>query len=615
MILQSAQVVGQGSLPSPINSQSPFRVVFFVDQSHSMKFSGCSTDLDGQNPTLNSDGSAIICNETDGNDVAGNRFTMIRSWLRNLAFYYAKSPNLVKVAVIPFGGGFFHNNILHNFNFISLNEAQDLVDKMETQQRNEHPSDVGQKKMGNTVPRPYLKSANSNIHTMIKNEMNSLKDQGAIDGSSFEYVMITDGMFKPVAELIKKAQDLAYCNTAIHADEFYYCNTLIPNNFELAFGKVADNDPDKIAADLKAIYDLPKIFEGSSMRLRLVRTQFNPNASFNNKNKNLLDLVSNKLRSEGIESPEIIVTNADIPFQLYGKMEDQLTYYIQNFYVIGQNSFVNEFGKLVSDSDGDGVSDSDEILKGWDPLAPRSAVSGNNGRCLDGIFKNFGCERISPCNKDLDLDGDGLNQCEEMTIGTNEKNPDTDGDSIPDFLEARGLGMNPKFNESSKSSAGDGMTDFQHFMSGVHTQVSLDSVSDQSKIKFQLKNFGKSPRVTSQGRTIFVMNYKLDIINLPLVPTQNVSQILNQSYIRPAVNASTAPIYLQDPRDQIGAQNHSANSNQFLFLVKMGTLEKPDVTYWLAQTQSLVYSAGSGMQAVDLNFELFHQLQLMKVVK
>jgi hypothetical protein len=65
-----------------------------------------------------------------------------------------------------------------------------------------------------------------------------------------------------------------------------------------------------------------------------------------------------------------------------------------------------------SDTDGDGLSDGDEVNKyHTDPLNP-------------------------------DTDGDGLSDGQEVKLGTNPLNPDTDGDGIPDGIEVK-LGTNP----------------------------------------------------------------------------------------------------------------------------------------------------------------------------
>jgi len=85
----------------------------------------------------------------------------------------------------------------------------------------------------------------------------------------------------------------------------------------------------------------------------------------------------------------------------------------------------------IVDTDGDGIDDADEILIGSDPLNPDTDGDGlldgdelddfNNGSCLD---------LLNP-----DSDGDNLLDGEEQDLGTNPCEPDTDLDGIPDDID------------------------------------------------------------------------------------------------------------------------------------------------------------------------------------
>ncbi|MCK4340373.1 MAG: hypothetical protein KAY37_01450 [Phycisphaerae bacterium] len=83
---------------------------------------------------------------------------------------------------------------------------------------------------------------------------------------------------------------------------------------------------------------------------------------------------------------------------------------------------------LVSDTDGDALSDSEEVDLGTDPTLPDTDYD----RLDDGREVALGTDPRSP-----DTDGDGLLDGEEVAIGTNPTKVDTDGDRLPDGVEVQ----------------------------------------------------------------------------------------------------------------------------------------------------------------------------------
>ena len=81
---------------------------------------------------------------------------------------------------------------------------------------------------------------------------------------------------------------------------------------------------------------------------------------------------------------------------------------------------------IITDSDGDGVSDEQEKEDGTDPNNPDTDGDG----LTDGEEKEHGTDPKNP-----DTDGDGVNDGDEVKDGTDPKNKDTDGDGLTDGEE------------------------------------------------------------------------------------------------------------------------------------------------------------------------------------
>jgi hypothetical protein len=86
------------------------------------------------------------------------------------------------------------------------------------------------------------------------------------------------------------------------------------------------------------------------------------------------------------------------------------------------------------DPDNDGLTNLQEFQHGTDPHNPDTDGDGLS----DGDEVNkYHTDPLNP-----DSDGDGLSDGQEVQLGTDPLNPDTDGDGIPDGIEVK-LGLNP----------------------------------------------------------------------------------------------------------------------------------------------------------------------------
>lgn len=120
------------------------------------------------------------------------------------------------------------------------------------------------------------------------------------------------------------------------------------------------------------------------------------------------------------------------------------------------------------DSDGDGVSDYDEMyVHNTDPL---SSDSDDDGLSDSDEINVYGTD---PMN--TDTDDDGLNDYDEVMVhSTDPLNGDTDGDGLSDYDEINEYNTNP-LNEDSD---GDGLTDYDEIMTHESDPVNPDSDGD-----------------------------------------------------------------------------------------------------------------------------------------
>lgn len=147
--------------------------------------------------------------------------------------------------------------------------------------------------------------------------------------------------------------------------------------------------------------------------------------------------------------------------------------------VTDDQEILNGTDPMSADSDGDGVSDSDELAAGTDPL---SADSDGDGLSDGDEVNTYGTDPLN-----ADSDGDGLSDYDEViTYKTdpNNANGDADGDGVSDIDEINTYNTDP----TNADSDGDGFTDGQEIDMGTNPNNGDDPVfvsnSDMSTVNF-----------------------------------------------------------------------------------------------------------------------------------
>ncbi len=162
------------------------------------------------------------------------------------------------------------------------------------------------------------------------------------------------------------------------------------------------------------------------------------------------------------------------------------------------NDFTFKTNRFIADSDGDGFDDAFEVRRKDDGFRTDT----KDGR---------GCDPASPLTPGCtvrDTDGDGLSSWTEDYLKTRATLVDSDGDGIPDGLEAK-YGLDPLRRQGAGlDTDGDGVPDVEEFKLGSNPVLRDKPFIDAQGYQYELK-----PELQSDGRVC----YDFTVSNLSLV--------------------------------------------------------------------------------------------------
>lgn len=227
----------------------------------------------------------------------------------------------------------------------------------------------------------------------------------------------------------------------------------------------------------------------------------------------------------------------------YASLQNALK--LKRLVVMNRNT-LSRNGEVLIDSDGDGLSDDQELAIGTDP----TRVDSDGDGLGDGVevrmglkpqFTDAGTNQdvISGCNADKDTDGDRLNDCEERVLGTDPCISDTDGDGLSDLVEML-QGTNPLIPEDLQDDDRDGLTNVDEVI--AHTDPLSADIAFQHERGYGYSVSDAPP--TIDGRAC----YNIDAYNVTVVPTLRRDSPDSSGLVIPA-GTNELYMYLQVGRD------------------------------------------------------------------
>lgn len=204
---------------------------------------------------------------------------------------------------------------------------------------------------------------------------------------------------------------------------------------------------------------------------------------------------------------------------------------LKNLVVANSNLLATSSG-LELDSDGDGITDSEEFDLGLnrtvrdtdgdgfsDPVEFRFSRAG-----LEPLVANPGCETDEDRR---DLDFDGLGECEEILLRTSTELYDTDADGVPDGLEVV-FGTRPNESDDQADADLDGVRNGDEVR--FHTSPLFNEAGSRSEIayRYQTSEAGFDER----GGRCYDFTVKNVQLGTPLArPGENGSFARNDIYV------------------------------------------------------------------------------------
>ncbi|PIU01324.1 MAG: hypothetical protein COT74_02145 [Bdellovibrionales bacterium CG10_big_fil_rev_8_21_14_0_10_45_34] len=501
-------------LTAPEPLEGPRRFVFFIDMSFSMVSEPCATDVDGIMPAV----PGAPCAQDKGVDPMAHRLDAVSTWLNQIENQFKRDAD-VMIALVPFTGGVYETRREVQdppVSFVDLSQARDQLVKL----RDEHQKDLSASRsaganqyMGTSVPARKLQL----LSELLLKNMKEIQAQGKLHATSYRVVALTDGVPTPIKENFQTAFELRECPLTCLTDTTA-CNKACSadlNKLKDYWGEPDENTIEAISQSFSTLLNLPLILGEGRVQLDLI--QLHPENMPQEDllpDRNYLTALSGRLP----ELKSYVLNSEKVPFDIISSQPGVENVKLVEMYALNLHVRLDEFERLSIDSDADGLFDYQEEKFGTDPLNPRSG----NGKCLDIIavkqeYAGICARPLQPndCDPELDVDGDGLNQCEEIILGLSPLDFDTDNDGIPDGLEVIYSHFLRK-DDSVEDSNSDGLSNLRNFAQNLMPHHDVGALKPEYKTVLSRKRLGTKNETRDDGTQVQVEGYDVTLDSAPV---------------------------------------------------------------------------------------------------
>ena len=557
-----------------------------------------------------------------GNDYEGLRLKILEQWidqLKNNLTLQARRNALIMI--VPVSGGTSQVK-LDNLDpisrkFVSIDDPkiEESFDMMRSENHRNldlinNPSIKGrwdQLSMGTTAPGEIL----GDVYSQMDEDMRTLNDLGLLSQSSYKVMYLGDGMITPLEENQKDVLAInRFCNGEV-GDSL--CSTLIAS-MNRSWGEATLNTARALDLKLSLIQSLPKFYGSGLVEIDFLQLQPERTAKGANGQPNMFKTLAKMAAERQGRITIWDVDDQDPPFDLATPAMETKLYKMTNMFIFNPNVRVDLNGITRTDADGDGLFDEEERALGLDPYATRT-----NGYCLDSIMANGAfaqrCDSFaygSACDPSLDSDGDGLNQCEEIILGTDSFDFDTDGDALPDFLEWL-YGFNPLTPDTDLDTSGDGTPNLVNFSAGLGPMHYHGQIPNLQKSSYSIDFLDNEVLIDEELGQVQIEQYRVELKNIltASLPALDLTQRDQLYFSRLNKNSSNLGKVRIPEKHQLLNCSIKPLTNRVVALVRLVDEQEPHLASW--RIMKFLLSEHTSGRGHTLDLSAFEQMKVMDV--